>query len=134
MVALALGLTTCLNAPVAAEPQLKKAAPVQAMPINRWPDEQFENWYFNQVGSAKAARQRYDSSLTLHLEAIDRICRLTDEQKKKLELVGRGDIKRVYDNFEKAKFRFNSTRKRCSKAERDHARNPADANERRPIR
>jgi hypothetical protein len=106
-VAVALGLSVCLSANAPAAPQQKKAAPVQAMPINRWPDEQFENWYFNQVGSAKAARQRYDSQLTLQLDALDRICRLTDEQKKKLQMVGQGDIKRVFDNFERAKFRFN---------------------------
>jgi hypothetical protein len=107
-VSLALGLTLCLSPLAPADPQQKKAAPaVQPRPVNRWPDEQFENWFFNQVGSAKAARQRYDSQLALHLDAIDRTCHLTDEQKKKLQLVGQGDIKTVFDHFETAKFRFN---------------------------
>src|SRR5262245_8321753 len=101
-----LGLTIVLVVPAPSDAQQKKAAPARAMPVNRWPDEQFENWFFNQVGSAKAARQRFDSQLTLQLDAIDRTCRLTDEQKKKLQIVGQGDIKKVFDNFEWAKHRF----------------------------
>jgi len=76
------------------------------MPVNQWPDDQFERWVFNQYGSADAARKRFESHLTLQIDDLDRACQLTDEQKKKLELIGRGDIKRIFDSYEKAKHRF----------------------------
>jgi hypothetical protein len=44
--------------------------------------------------------------LTLLIEDIDRACRLADDQKDKIYLTGQGDIKRVFDAFEKAKERF----------------------------
>jgi hypothetical protein len=60
-----------------------------------------------QDSTAAAARRRFDALLTLHVEDIDRACRLSDAQKKKLQLMGRGDIKRVFDTYEEAKHRFN---------------------------
>src|SRR5581483_10939606 len=40
------------------------------------------------------------------VEDIDRACKLTDVQKKKLLLSGRGDIKRFFNLYEKAKQKF----------------------------
>lgn len=92
-----------------AMPQKKAAAvAMPAQPVNRWPDEQFSNWYFNQFGgSADRARQQFDSTLTLQIDAIDRAAHLSAEQKAKLRMIGHGEIKRVFDNFEQAKARFN---------------------------
>jgi hypothetical protein len=67
-----------------------------------WTDEQFERSVF-QDGSALRARQRLLSQLTMELETIDRACRLTDAQKKKLQLAGRGEVKRFFDGYERAK-------------------------------
>jgi hypothetical protein len=71
-------------------------------------DEQFEAVVFSQYGNAVAARQRLESQLTLLVEDIDRACRLTAEQKNKVRLTGRGDIKRFFDGFEKVKEQFRS--------------------------
>jgi hypothetical protein len=82
----------------------QKAALRVARPINVWPDEQFDQWVFN--GTVANGRQRLEAMVTLHVEDIDRACHLTDEQKKKLQLAGRGDIKRLFDGFESAKRKF----------------------------
>jgi hypothetical protein len=75
-----------------------------ARPVQAWPDEQFDQWVLN--GSAASARQRLEATVTLHIEDIDRACRLSDAQKQKLQLAGRGDIKRLFDGYEAAKRKF----------------------------
>ncbi len=79
---------------------------VKAQPDRKWPDEQFENWVFNNEGNAATARKRFDELLKLRIEEIDLNCQLTDEQKQKLHLMGCGDIKQIFDSFEKAKRQF----------------------------
>ena len=49
-------------------------------------DEHFEQWVFQDQGTASGARRRLDALLSLHLEAIDRTCKLSDEQKEKVRL------------------------------------------------
>jgi len=50
--------------------------------------------------NAADARNRFEIRLRYALQELDRICELTDAQKKKLELAGRGDIKRRLDRVE----------------------------------
>ena len=85
-----------------------------------WSDEQFEkwafqDWAFNPNGNAETCRKRFDALLQLKIEEIDRTCHLTEEQKKKLHLIGCGDIHQIYNSFEMAKHQFellgNDTRK-----------------------
>jgi hypothetical protein len=52
------------------------------------------------------ARQRLDAHLTVHLDEIERACKLTEVQKKKLQLAGRGDIKHFFDRYEEVKRNF----------------------------
>ncbi len=42
-------------------------------------------------------RARWEARLSAEIERVDQTCRLTALQKKKLELAGRGDIKRCFD-------------------------------------
>ncbi len=76
----------------------------------QWTDENFEQWVFNRGGgpggNAASARKELDRSLLLNIQDIDRVCKLTETQKKKLELAGRGDIKRFYDHYEVVKQKF----------------------------
>jgi hypothetical protein len=76
----------------------------------QWTDENFEQWVFNRGGgpaqNAASARKELDRSLLLNIQDIDRVCKLTEAQKKKLELAGRGDIKRFYDHYEVVKQKF----------------------------
>jgi hypothetical protein len=73
---------------------------------NVWPDEQFEQWVFNNDGNAAAARQRLNGLLALQVEDVDRACKLTDAQRAKLQLAARGDVKRLFDTFDAAKRKF----------------------------
>jgi hypothetical protein len=76
----------------------------------QWTDENFEQWVFQRGGgtvqNAASARKELDRSLLLNIQNIDRVCKLTEAQKKKLQLAGRGDIKRFYDHYEVVKKKF----------------------------
>ncbi len=73
----------------------------------RLSEESFDNAVFQQYGRARA-RQRFDVQLNFRIAAIDGICRLTETQKDKLRLAGRGDIARFFDRFESVKQTFQS--------------------------
>src|SRR5262245_14179965 len=105
---LPLALVAAFVACAAAQAQRKVVAqPAPAMAVRQaMPDEQFEQWVFQQSQNAFGARQRLDSLLAVHTEQIDRTCQLTDVQKKKLQLAGRGDIKRFFDRYETVKQKF----------------------------
>jgi hypothetical protein len=68
--------------------------------------EQFEQWVFNRMGGAAIARNRLNAALDLHIDEINRVCGMDDTQKRKLQLAGRGDIKRFFDRVEEAKRRY----------------------------
>jgi hypothetical protein len=63
-------------------------------------DDEFDRWVFSLVGGKDAARLRLESILTTRVEKIARQCALTELQKRKLLLAGRGDIKRLFDRVE----------------------------------
>ncbi len=76
----------------------------------QWTDENLDQQVFNRGGgpvrNAAAARKELDRSLLLIIQEIDRVCKLTEAQKKKLQLTGRGDIKRFFDQYEVVKQKF----------------------------
>jgi hypothetical protein len=51
-------------------------------------------------GTAVGARRWLDALLLRKVDTVDRFSRLTDVQKRKLHLAGRGDIKRFFDRVE----------------------------------
>lgn len=69
-------------------------------------DSNFDQWVFGGQQNAQAARTRFDSLLKVQIEEIDRTCGLTDAQKKKLMLAGRGDVKRFLDQVEEKRKEF----------------------------
>lgn len=69
-------------------------------------DRQFEQWVFQQQSTAIGARKNLNARLTLRTEEINRFCGLSVAQKKKVQLAGRGDIKRFFDRYEKVKQKF----------------------------
>lgn len=83
---------------------------VQAVPavavVGGFNDENFDQWVFQNDGNAAMARKRLDALLTLQVDDVDRACHLTETQKKKLLLAGRGDIKRFFDKCDVAKRKF----------------------------
>jgi hypothetical protein len=64
-------------------------------------DESFESWFFGRVGGADQARHRLESRLAWEIQRVDRLYGLDPAQKHKLELAGRGDIKRFFDDVRK---------------------------------
>jgi hypothetical protein len=91
----------------------------EAVPL---PEQQAETaartvygWVFGDVnaGAARkqaatvAAQQRLDTLLQKKLEIVDGLCGLTDAQKQKLELAGRGDNKGLIDRIDDIAMRFN---------------------------
>jgi hypothetical protein len=59
-------------------------------------EEQWEQWVFG-PGGAEGARERLESILASRIRWADERYGLTLEQKQKLSLAGRGDIKRQFD-------------------------------------
>ncbi len=93
--------------------QLKmRAAPAMAVPVQivqpEWNDERVDQMIFQNDGTAAGARRRIDSQLALQLDEIDRTCKLTEEQKRKLALAGRGDIKHFFDQCDAVKLKCRS--------------------------
>jgi hypothetical protein len=60
-------------------------------------ENQFNQWLYNN-NNGKALDE--DSELSLTVEALDRTCRLTEAQKEKLRLAGRGDYARFKQEIE----------------------------------
>ena len=63
-------------------------------------DELFDQWAFGGRMTGNTIRNKLDSLLTMQIEEIDRSCTLTEAQKNKLRLAGRGDMKRFLDRVE----------------------------------
>ena len=75
--------------------------------INQAPNlEQMDQWVFGRYGGSGGARNKLDSSLLLRIQDLERTCGITEAQKKKLRLAGRGDIKRFFDKVEELKRKF----------------------------
>jgi hypothetical protein len=68
--------------------------------------DQMDQWVFGRLGGSAGARTKLDSSLLLRIDDLDRVCRLSEAQKNKLRLAGRGDIKRFFDRVEALKRKF----------------------------
>jgi hypothetical protein len=69
-------------------------------------DAQFDQWAFGGVGNLATIQRRMDSLLTLKIEEVHRTCLLTDDQKQKLRLAGRGDVKRFFDRIEEKRRKY----------------------------
>jgi hypothetical protein len=79
-------------------------APVAVQPVIS--DQAFEQWIFGQVRNAREGRAKLDLLLTLQIEAVEQFCAITEIEKQKLQLAGRGDIKRFFDRVEEKRRRF----------------------------
>ncbi len=67
-------------------------------------ESNFDRWVYGNMGGTGAnARDRLESLLTLNIDEADRVCKLTDAQKKKLRLAGHGDLKRFLERVDEAR-------------------------------
>jgi hypothetical protein len=75
-------------------------------------EEHFNSWVFNGAGGdANGVRNRFQSLLTLRIDYIDKVCGLSEVQKKKLHLAGDGDIKRFFDRVDEKRQKFLSVKR-----------------------
>ncbi|HTI52537.1 MAG TPA: hypothetical protein VL475_16350 [Planctomycetaceae bacterium] len=70
----------------------------------------FDRWLFGQNQKADLNRRQIDL-LRKKIDAIDRVCQLTEVQKEKLELAGRGDCHRFFERADELRQRFEQVRK-----------------------
>lgn len=82
--------------------------PVQNFEIQ---ENQFDSWIFQNFPTAAAARKKLDQMLSLQMDDVDRACQLTESQKKKLLLAGRGDMVQFYEQVEVVRKKFLLVRK-----------------------
>ena len=120
--AAALGLAFTLALAVAGPAPAQVAAPAPAnaqdeeeevdaaarQPVQNnfaFDDANFDAWIYNGrvVGSG---RDWFEVRLTLRLEELDRACTLTDPQKAKIRLAGKGDVKRFFDIYDEKRRKF----------------------------
>jgi hypothetical protein len=86
-----------LEKPAAEEPQLLS-------------DDNIYQWAFGNGENAAKVHTRLDLLLSLRVEYLEQICGITEGQKKKLQLAGRGDIKRVFDRVETSRTTLKSSK------------------------
>ena len=81
-------------------------APIRPVPDLQFSERQIDRWLFGLDGNVDSARLLSVSRLKSRIGYIDRLCILTPDQRKKLELAGRGDIKRFFDEVAERKKAF----------------------------
>ena len=69
-------------------------------------DDQFDQWVFGGPRNSHAGRSKLDARLTLQIDDVSRMCKLSEDQKKKLLLAGHGDIKRFFEQVEEKRKKF----------------------------
>ncbi len=91
--------------PVADEPRPDPA-------LQAFADE-FDQSVLGGTGAPAATAQRrwLDAVMAKKVTAINRVCGLSEEQKQKLELAGRGDIKRLVDRIDALRRKFQTIRR-----------------------
>jgi len=74
-------------------------------------DQTFDQWVFGNVRTNLSPEERFDSFLALSIADVERTCSLSEPQKRKLLLAGRGDIKRFNDRLAEARAVFERYRR-----------------------
>lgn len=100
------------TAPPEEDDDLAPEQPEQAVVQNMFfvNEGNFDQWVFSGLGNAAAGRTRIDAMLALKVDEADRACALTDAQKARLRLLGRGDVKRLFERVEEKRKQFQLVR------------------------
>jgi len=69
-------------------------------------ERQINQIAYGRFANAAAARARLEQLLGLRLENIERVCGISETQRKKFELAGKGDIKRFFDAIDEKRRRI----------------------------
>lgn len=68
--------------------------------------EQFDSWIFEQHGNENGAREALESKIDLEIRRIEQSLVLSEDQKNRVRLGGRGDIKRFFNRVAHARNEF----------------------------
>lgn len=106
-----VALATLLAAPVPgrAAPDDVEVVPQpqavrQAMPFDMI-ERNLDSWIYQGVGGPEQGKARLESHIKVHLEELESLYELTEEQKRKIALAAKGDKRRFLDQVEAAKAR-----------------------------
>lgn len=69
-------------------------------------EERFHSQLFAPDRTPEQARRRLDASLAGEIDSVEKVCGLTGQQIRKLELMGHGDIRRFFDACESLKLKL----------------------------
>ena len=96
-----------LAAEVIAAEETGQAPSVPAHLIQpRLGERSFEDWIFADHQDQDNARKQLESEVESRIAMTDRLCQLTDEQRSKLAMAGKGDIVRLWQQIEQARSEF----------------------------
>ncbi len=84
------------------EPAADEDAPPAPAPIIPEEDS-FDDWAFGGEAGARRFREQLDGLLEKKLRGVDTLFVLTEPQRKKLQLAGKGDIRRVLELVDRAR-------------------------------
>jgi len=100
-----------LGIPVAsAEEDDEYAVPPAAANVFVMSDQQLEAWVFGGRNNRAQGLDRFNAMLNVRIDAINHTCVLSEAQKQRLQLAGRGDIKRFRDHLSELKKKFNGAK------------------------
>jgi hypothetical protein len=68
--------------------------------------EQFNRWIFSRLQNEQAARKTLLSRIEHEIERINLVAVLSEDEKAKIRLAGRGDVKRFFDDVREARRKF----------------------------
>jgi hypothetical protein len=90
--------------PARAQDDAPDEEPIARMPQfdRRVFEQTLDNWVFGSHGGALQYRNKLESNLLQRVGDLERTCGLSATQKKKIEVAGRGEIKRFFDRVEEA--------------------------------
>jgi len=97
-------------AEVALDDVVEEVEAVVAQPVFMFADENFDQWLYQDMQNAAGARGRLDAQLAMRPDDVVQSCGLDDAQRQKLQLAGRGDIKRVFDRIEQVRRQFQAVK------------------------
>src|SRR5258708_38687105 len=110
-----IGMATvvlCLAAVFAGDPAREEQGDDASLPAQKVhiAEPAVYQWVFGNASDAEGARKQLRALLQKKIAIVDRMCRLTDAQKEKLELAGVGDNKRLADRVERLGLQFQLVR------------------------
>ena len=92
-----LGQTVCAQDLLNEDVEEVPVVPQQQFMIG---EENFNAWVFGNSRDPNTAKTKLETQFKLQVDEISRVAKLSDAQKKKLELAARGDMKRFFDLVE----------------------------------